>query len=128
MSIQYEQEKWYKVSEPPTPQFHGSIYFVTKNGTMYAGTYNGYSQFLSLDEDVFHKNEVEKWKIRERKTEQPKEDSLTYKGKKINVKARDDIGFYWRASYLKDGDEIYVNKESKDEAIEKLKNKIDQLQ
>ncbi|GEM_PF-3931096 len=125
MSINYERDKWYKASENPTPQVQGSIYFITNDGKKHAGTYIDYSQFMSLDEEIFHQREVDKWMIRDPQYEEPKKDSITYKGKKIYLNARNDIGFYWRASYKENGSDIYVNMETKKEAINSLKQIID---
>jgi hypothetical protein len=125
MSTRYERNKWYKVSEPPKPEPLGSIYFVTKGGRYLAGTYSSYSQFVSLDEEVFESNQIENWKIRERKTNSKNPSSFNYNGKMVTLSTGQKFGFHWKASYENGNKEIYVNKESEEEAIQAIKEKID---
>lgn len=51
---------------------------------------------------------------------------LNIRDSKNFVEVGDDIGYYWRASIDNLSDGIYVNKESREEAIEAIKHKIDQ--
>ncbi len=121
MENEYEYGKWYKVSKSPKPQNRGSIYFVTKDGRKYAGTFI-ISQFLSLDEEIFETYQVEKWIIRDRKINKSKQNDLTYKGEQIRIENRQDLGFHWRASYVNNDKTNYINKESRQEAIAEIKN------
>lgn len=123
MSKEYKRNKWYDASEKK-PQYMGSINFVTKDGKKSSGTYIGYGQYESLREDIFETEKVSKWIIRERMDSGEKREMIKYQGIEITVRAMEDIGFYWRASFLTDKGQKYVNRESKKEAITSIKNKI----
>lgn len=102
MNFKYERDKWYKVgSNNPKPQVKGSIYFATKAGKIYAGTYLNYSQYISLKEEIFEENEVGKWIIREDwkiKEETFLKDRIEYKGHKISIALKNNLSHYWQTN------------------------------
>lgn len=126
MNTNYERDKWYDASETD-PQYQGSIYFVIQDGTKFAGTYIGYSQYKSIGEQIFQDGEVSKWFIRDRKSEKVKEETITHRGIEVHVTAKEDIGFYWQACFQAIDRKTYINRESKENAISYSKNRIDEL-
>lgn len=125
----YERNKWYTVgSSDPSPQIHGSIYFITKSGEKYAGTYLAYSQFSSLQGKVFEDFEVEKWIIREDwKIEKGTStiESIYYNDVKILIELKSNLSHYWQASIIEVNSNEICKEPTREKALTAIKKLIE---
>jgi hypothetical protein len=121
------ENKWIDINHEE-PQIHSTIEFKTSDGAIYPGTYLNYNQFKSIDGEIIEIDEIEKWRIREYKTNIKwiNQNNLRYRSRIINILQKFDAGHYWQASSSKGSSSLSENGESQKEAIQKLKSKIDQ--